>query len=211
MIADVNPILISAKVTLSATIIVTITGTLTAWMMHRYRFPGQNLVETIIDIPLVLPPTAIGFGLLFFFGKNAVFTWWAAVTAAVVASMPLMYRRARGALAGVEKSLEQAARTMGATEWRVFFTVTLPLARSGFLAGVLLTFTRALGEFGAIFFAFKSGDLRTEGYLAVIISLASFIITFGLNTWFVGQDPVYRLQRGGNYAGSSYQKNLTRF
>lgn len=239
--ADISPIILSVKVALLSTVIVSATGTLAAWIMHRYRFPGQHLVETIIGLPLVLPPTVIGFGLLLLFGKNGplgsflensfqfrvVFTWWAAVISAAVVSLPLMYRSARAGLETVDKSLERAARTLGATEWRVFFTVTLPLAKSGVVAGILLAFTRALGEFGAtlmlagnipgqtqtiplaIFFAAESGDMRTAGYLVTIISLVSFIITYGLNTWSGGKQPVLRTQRGGSYAGNSCQKSLT--
>lgn len=234
MTYEISPILLSVKVALLSTIIVTVAGTLAAWIMHRYSFPGQALIETCIGLPLVLPPTVIGFGLLVLFGKNGplgsflessfhfrvVFTWWAAVLSAAVVSLPLMYRSARAALETVDKSLERAARTLGATEWRVFFTVTLPLAKSGVVAGVLLAFTRALGEFGAtlmlagnipgqtqtiplaIFFAAESGDMRTAGYLVTIISLVSFIITYGLNTWSGRKTPAYRPQRGGNYAGS---------
>lgn len=241
MTTGISPILLSVKVALLSTVIVTVIGILTAWIMHRYRFPGQNLMETFIGLPLVLPPTVIGFGLLMLFGKNGplgsflennfhfrvVFTQWAAVIAAAVVSLPLMYRSARAALESVDKSLERAARTLGATEWRIFFTITLPLAKSGVVAGVLLAFARSLGEFGAtlmlagnipgqtqtiplaIFFAAESGDMRTAGYLVTIISLVSFIITYGLNTWSGRRTPARRRQRRGNYAGSGCQKSFT--
>jgi len=230
MTVDMAPIILSVKMAALSTIIVMITGVSTAWIMNRFGFPGKNLAETVIGLPLVLPPTVIGFGLLLLFGKHGplgsflentfhvrvVFTWGAAVIAAAVVSLPLMYRSARAALETVDKSLEQAARTLGASEWRVFHSITLPLAWPGFLAGILLACARALGEFGAtlmlagnipgqtqtvplaIFFAAESGDMRLAGFLVAVISLVSFIITYGLNTWSNRRQPSLSLRRGGN-------------
>ena len=227
---DLTPVVISIKVALTSTIIVTVIATGLAWIMSGCRFPGQTLLETLAGLPMVLPPTVTGFGLLLLFGKNGplgyilestlhvrvVFTWWAAVIAAAVVSFPLMYRSAKAAMDTVDANLQHAARTLGASEWRVLITVTLPLAWPGFVAGILLAFARALGEFGAtlmvagnipgqtqtiplaIFFAVESGDMRSAGFLVTVISLLSFIITYGLNAWS-GQKGRTRAKAGGAY------------
>jgi len=124
---------------------------------------GKSLVETLVPLPLVLPPVVTGLLLLKLFGRrgpighwlyahfalDVAFTWRAVALALAVMSFPLLVRVARSAIEEVNPSLEQMARTLGAGEWRVFFTITLPLARRGVLAGTLLAFARALGEFGA--------------------------------------------------------------
>ncbi len=238
---DLSPIVISLKVALISTVIAAVTGTGAAWAMHVFRIPGKNLLETVIGLPLVLPPTVIGFGLLLVFSRNGIigsfledklhfqvmFTWWAAVIASFVVSLPLMYRSAKAGFESVDKNYERAARTLGSSEWRVFYTVTLPLAWPGVLAGVFLAFARALGEFGAtlmlagnipgqtqtiplaIYFAAESGDLGAAGYLVSFILVVSFLITYSLNTWLGRINGVIRLGRGGGNAGSGYQKILT--
>ena len=233
-----GPIILSVKVAILSTIIVTVAGTLLALVMHRRRFPGQAGLETLIGLPLVLPPTVIGFGLLLLFGRNGplgstlesvfhvriVFTWWAAVIAAAVVSLPLLYRSAKAAFQAVDRNMEQAARTLGASELRVFWTVTLPLARPGVLAGVLLAFARALGEFGAtlmlagnipgqtqtiplaIFFAAESGDIETAGYLVAVITLISFVVTYWLNDQSRKQQMRTSAKRGVKNAGSGHHE-----
>lgn len=137
-------------------------GLLLAWLLARRRWPGKALVETLVALPLVLPPVATGLLLLQLFGRrgplgswlarlglDVVFTWRAVVVALAVMSFPLLVRSARVAFEGVPLRLEQVARTLGASEARVFLTVTLPLARRGLLGATLLAFARALGEFGA--------------------------------------------------------------
>ena len=122
----------------------------------------QGLADAIITLPMILPPTVVGFFLLLFLGRRSavgrfllqfdlslVFTWKAAVIAAVVVSLPLMYRTARGAFEQLDPYILAAARTLGVSEWRIFWRVLLPNARAGILAGLVLSFTRALGEFGA--------------------------------------------------------------
>ena len=154
-----EPLLLSLKVTLSATVLIFfIGGGLAAWLSRR-RFRGQTIVETIIHLPLVLPPSVVGFYLLMGFGRggpfvewfgwNILFTWPAAVIAATVVGLPLMFQAARASIASVDHTLEQAARTLGSSEFDVLRRVTLPLARRGLLAGLVLGATRALGEFGA--------------------------------------------------------------
>ncbi len=134
-----------------------------AWLLARKHWRGKALVETLVTAPLVLPPVATGFALLLLLGRNSwlgvalenwlgveiVFTWKAVVVAMAVMSFPLVVRTARVGFESVDAQLEDAARTFGAGPWKVFWQITLPLARRGVLAGVMLGFARALGEFGA--------------------------------------------------------------
>jgi molybdate transport system permease protein len=136
-----------------------------AWarFARAWSFRRRDLLATLVDLPLVLPPTVVGFGLLLLLGRqwapgrflqdrlglSVLFTWGAAVLASVIMSLPLMVRTARAAFEAVPERYGQAARVSGAGEWTVFRTVTLPLARRGVAAGIVLAFCRALGEFGA--------------------------------------------------------------
>lgn len=146
-----------------ATLVVFPPGVALAWLLARRRWRGKTLVETLVSLPLVLPPVVTGLLLLKLFGRRGplgnwlwesfgmevVFTWKAVVIALAVMSLPMLVRAARAAMEEVDPFLEQQARTLGAGEIRVFFTITLPLARRGVMAGALLAFARALGEFGA--------------------------------------------------------------
>lgn len=146
-----------------ATLLILPPGLLLAWLLARTSWPGKSLVETLVALPLVMPPVATGLILLKAFGRrgpigrflhetlgmDVVFTWKAVVLAMAVMAFPLLVRSARVAFEGVPHRLEQIARTLGARESRVFFTITLPLAARGILGGTLLAFARALGEFGA--------------------------------------------------------------
>lgn len=134
-----------------------------AWLLARKDWPGKSIVETVVALPLVIPPVATGLILLKLagrhsliggflyrqFGVEIIFTWKAVVLALGVMAFPLLVRSLRVALEGVSPRLEGVARTLGASPWRVFFTVTLPLASRGIIAGVVISFARALGEFGA--------------------------------------------------------------
>ena len=124
-------------------------GVAIAWLLARHRWSGKTVVETIVALPLVIPPVATGLILLAIFGRSVAFTWRAVVLAMMVMSFPLLVRTARVAFEEVSARLEQIARTLGANEPRVFFTITLPLAMRGVVAGAMLAFARALGEFGA--------------------------------------------------------------
>ncbi|BBO86495.1 molybdate ABC transporter permease subunit [Desulfosarcina ovata] len=138
-------------------------GILAAWVLARLRFPGKNLLDGLIHLPLVLPPVVTGYLLLVLLGRNGVigaalykylgivlaFNWKGAVLAAAVMSFPLLVRAVRLSLEGVDQGLEAAARTLGAGPLRVFFTVTLPLMVPGIITGLILAFARSLGEFGA--------------------------------------------------------------
>jgi molybdate transport system permease protein len=151
------------RVSALAVLLILPPGLAAAWLLARRRWPGKSLVETLIALPLVMPPVATGLILLKLlgrrgplggllhdaFGLDVVFTWRAVVVAMAVMSFPLLVRGARVAFEGVDPRLEQIARTLGAGEPRVFWTITLPLARNGILGGTLLAFARALGEFGA--------------------------------------------------------------
>jgi molybdate transport system permease protein len=152
-------------------------GVLTAWLLARYDFPGKALVDGLVHLPLVLPPVVVGYALLVTFGRAAplggwlydtlgvtfAFDWKGAALAAAVIGFPLMVRAIRLSLEGVDRGLEQAARTLGATPLRVLATVTLPLATPGILAGVLLAFARSFSEFGATitFVSNIPGETRT--------------------------------------------------
>ncbi|HTY80223.1 MAG TPA: molybdate ABC transporter permease subunit [Candidatus Bathyarchaeia archaeon] len=154
---------LSVKVSLVATALNAVVGLPLAYVMARRRFPGRAAVDMLVTLPLVLPPTVTGYYLIVLLGRRGVlgaplyaatgwsvtFTWYAAVIAATVMALPLLVRTARAAIESVDRNLERAAFTLGRAEWRTALEVTLPLARNGILAGLVLAFARALGEFGA--------------------------------------------------------------
>ncbi|HSE99132.1 MAG TPA: molybdate ABC transporter permease subunit, partial [Blastocatellia bacterium] len=145
------------------TLIVVVTGTAMGWLLARKHFWGRELLDSVITLPLVLPPTVLGYYLLVLLGRSSpagraieavtgqplVFTWQAAVVAASVGALPLMVKTARAAIASVDRTLEDVARTLGQSERQVFRRVTLPLASRGIAAAAILAFARALGDFGA--------------------------------------------------------------
>ncbi len=153
------PFLLSLEVTAVATVIVVLLGVPLGLLLARARFPGKTALETSLLLPMVLPPSVAGYYLLLLLGRhgpiqaitgvNLLFTWKAAVIASVVVGLPLMVQAAKAAVASVDPVLEDAARTLGASELSVFFRVTLPLARRGIVAGTVLAATRGFGEFGA--------------------------------------------------------------
>jgi molybdate transport system permease protein len=156
-------ILFTLGVCLLSTLLITPFGLGLAWLLARKRWRGKAIVEALVTVPLVIPPVATGLILLKLFGRRSgigaflhdqlgieiVFTWKAVVIACAVMSFPLLVRGARVGLEGVDRSLEDVARIFGAGPWRVFFSVTLPLAGRGIIAGIVLAFARAIGEFGA--------------------------------------------------------------
>jgi molybdate transport system permease protein len=159
---DWSPLWISLATSVTATLITFVIGLAAAAWRERRAGVSAALVDGVFLLPLILPPTVVGFFLLLFFGRNGplgkfflilgatiVFSWPATVIAATVVAFPLMYLTARAALEQVDSNLLQAARTLGASEWRVFREIALPLAWPGILAGAILSFARALGEFGA--------------------------------------------------------------
>lgn len=154
---------ISTKVAVVATALNAVLGIPLAWLLARRRFWGRGLVDLLVTLPLILPPTVTGYYLIVLLGRRGVlggplysltgwtvtFTWYAAVIAATVMALPLLVRAARAAIESVDRDLERAAYTLGRSELRTALEVTLPLARNGILAGLVLAFARALGEFGA--------------------------------------------------------------
>jgi molybdate transport system permease protein len=217
---DWSPLWISIATSVTATLVTLVLGLAAAAWREGRAGSAMALVDGIFLLPLVLPPTVVGFLLLLLFGRNGplgqlflkfdatiVFSWPATVIAATVVAFPLMYLTARAALEQVDPHLLQAARTLGATEWLVFREVSLPLAWPGVLAGTILSFARALGEFGAtlmlagnipgktetipiaIYFAVEANDLRRAAawcFMDVAISLA---LLGGLYYWTQRQGP----------------------
>ncbi|MFO7679905.1 MAG: molybdate ABC transporter permease subunit [Chloroflexota bacterium] len=159
---DFAPLWLSLRVSLLATLLVALTGIPLAWLLARRQFWGKELVYGLVSLPLVLPPTVLGFYLLLLLGQQSpigqwlnslswplVFTWRGAVVASAVASFPLLVLTARAGFEGVDRRLEDMARTLGRSNWNIFWRVTIPLAWPSLLAGAALAFARALGDFGA--------------------------------------------------------------
>ena len=154
---------LSLKVALWATALDLVLGVAVGWVLARKRFPGRELLDALLTLPMVMPPTVLGYYLLVVIGRNGplggwlheafginlIFTWQAAVIAAAVVAFPLVAKAARSAFETVDPQLEQAARVLGVSAAGVFLRVTLPLAWRGVLAGTLLAFARSMGEFGA--------------------------------------------------------------
>ena len=157
------PIKLSLTVTITAGTIVIIVGTFFGFLFAKKHFKGKIIVETMFMLPLVLPPSVIGFLLIIIFGNQSIvgellkavfghsiiFTWYAAVIAATVVAFPLMFQTAKAGFQGVAKKFEEAAQDLGATKKQVFFNISLPLAKRALWTGMILSCARALGEFGA--------------------------------------------------------------
>ena len=208
-----QPVWLSIKVAFTSLIFVVIFGVSFAYAMRKWEFPGKAAIEAVFALPLVMPPVVTGFILLVLIGKHGpvgqfleeylhtqiIFTPYAAVLAGAVVAFPLMYQSTKAAFQSIDTKLEDAARTLGASEWRVFWTITLPLAWHGLISGTVLSFARALGEFGAtimvagnipgktqtiplaIYFAAESNDMNRAGIYVLIISLITFSMIFWVN------------------------------
>jgi molybdate transport system permease protein len=160
---DWAPLWLSLKVAGVATVLAWVLGVALGWVVARTQLPGRSLLEAVCMLPLVLPPTVIGYGILLLAGRRSplggwvrehfdysiVFSWHGAVLASAVVALPLVLKSASAAFSHVDRSLEAAARTLRQSGWSVFVRVTLPLAAPGIVAGTLLAFARAMGEFGA--------------------------------------------------------------
>lgn len=213
---DWSPLWISLHTAAATITIVFFIGVIIAWWVERLQSQSLKIfVDAVITLPMVLPPTVAGFFLLYFFGNNRflgqliyqltgikiAFSWLATVLAAAVISLPLMYRSARGALSQVDKGMLEAARSLGMTEWRIFWRIHLPNALPGIIAGGLLAFARGLGEFGAtamiagniagrtrtlplaVYSAVAAGDWDAAGwYVAVIVGIC-LLVVIGLNVY----------------------------
>ncbi len=237
---DWQPVWLSVKIAIMALAGVGISGILVAFWLTRVDFKGKNFIETILTLPLVLPPIVSGFILLVLIGRQGpvgwfvnqqfgwqlIFTPFAALLAAMLVSFPLMFQSAKAALLGVDRRLEDVARTLGAGNLKVFFTITLPLAWPGLVTGMVLSFSRALGEFGAtamvagnipgktqtipvaIYFASESGDLSTAGMYVLLISGLTFGLIFIANHW--SAQKTARYQRRQNSVNSGVTQTITR-
>ncbi|MDE5123651.1 MAG: molybdate ABC transporter permease subunit, partial [Trichodesmium sp. St19_bin1] len=211
---DFSPAWISLKTATVTTVITFFLGIATARWMLGYRGKNKGLIDAILTSPLVLPPTVTGFLLLLLLGRNGplghvlssmgitlIFTWPATVIAATVVSFPLMYKTSLAAFNQIDTSLLACARTLGASEWRVFWQILLPLAKPGIIAGTLLAFARSLGEFGAtlmlagsipgktetipiaIFFASESGNMKEALIWVLVILAISLGVITSVNFW----------------------------
>jgi molybdate transport system permease protein len=208
------PLIISIKTAVTSTVITFFLGIFAAWFMTSKRRAYAGVVDAIFTLPMVLPPTVVGFFLLLLFGKNGpigkllllidikvIFSWTATVIAAVVVSFPMMYKTTKGAFEQIDNNILNAARTLGMSEWKIFWTISIHLAWPGVAAGTILAFARALGEFGAtlmiagsipgktqtipiaIFFATEAGDMRKALAWVIAISVLSFAVIILTNLW----------------------------
>lgn len=183
-----SPLKLSIEIAFVAGMIAIVAGILLGKWMATRRFKGKVVLETLLLLPLVLPPTVVGFLLIVLFGKNSMlgnlivwlfdqpvmFTWWAAVIASTIVAFPLMYQSAKTGFASVDKDIENAARVDGANEWQVFLYVSIPLALKSLVSGGILSFTRALGEFGAtLMFAGNIPGKTQTTPLAIYMALDS--------------------------------------
>lgn len=160
---DTAPLQLSLQVAGLATLLALVAGVTLGWVVARARLPGRSLLEAVCMLPLVLPPTVLGYAILVLMGRHSalggwlrehldytvIFNWHGAVLASALAALPLVLKGASSAFCQVDRNLEAAARTLGQSAWSCFVRVTLPLAWPGILAGTLLAFARAMGEFGA--------------------------------------------------------------
>ncbi|CAM3737009.1 molybdate ABC transporter permease subunit [Mesobacillus zeae] len=208
-----SPVILSLQTASVALPVVFVLGIITARIMARRNFKGKVIIETILLLPLVLPPTVVGFLLIIFFGGNSIvgkgiealsgapvmFTWSAAVIASSVVAFPLMYQSAKTGFSSVDKGAEEAAKVDGASELKTFLYITLPLSARALVAGVVLSFARALGEFGAtlmfagnlpgktqtiptaIYIAFESGNMDTAWLWVTVMIAISFVMLFAAN------------------------------
>jgi molybdate transport system permease protein len=220
-----SPIIISLKVAFIATLLTLAAGILLARIFTRYEFKGKDILEALVLLPMVLPPSVTGYGLLILFGKRGfigrllyenfgmsiIFTWTAACIASAVVAVPLMYQSCKAVFINIDHVYENAARTLGANERKIFWKIVIPLAWPGIISGIVLSFARSLGEFGAtlmvagnipgktqtipvaIYYAVEGGDKRTANILMLIVVLFSFTLIFGLNLWLKKKN--YRADR----------------
>lgn len=216
VIAGLQPLWLTLKVAVVATFFAFVTGILLAFVLAKYRFRGRDWLDAFLTLPLVLPPTVLGYYLIVVVGRNGwighwlyenlgislMFTWQGAALAAAVVSFPLVFKSARAAFETVDHNLEKAARTLGLSEAGVFFRVSFPLAWRGILAGTMLTFARAMGEFGAtlmiagnlpgktqtlslaVYSAVQSGNDSLAANLVVITSVVCMLVVVSSGKMF---------------------------
>ncbi len=211
---DMAPLWISLKTAVCGTMITFFLGILAARWMSNYHGRFKGLIDGIFNLPLVLPPTVVGFFLLLIFGRygpvgkllskmgtTVIFTWTATVISASVVAFPLMYKTTRASFEQIDYNIVNAARTLGISEWRIFWKIILPLAWPGIAAATVLSFARALGEFGAtlmiagnipgrtqtipvaIFFAAQGGEMDKALLWVLLIVSISFVVILLMNYW----------------------------
>jgi len=215
------PLVLTLKIAAWATALNLVLGIFAGYALARWRFPGRELVDAALTLPLVMPPTVLGYYLLVVIGTHGplgawllqhlgirlIFTWQAAVIAATIVAFPLVFKAARAAFETVEPQFEDAARTLGIGDWAVFFRVTLPLAWRGILAGLLLSFARALGEFGAtlmvagsipgktqtlsiaVYEAVQAGQDDIANFLVALTSITSIAVLLAAGRLVPGRIP----------------------
>ncbi len=213
MSIDWFPLWLSLKVAACATGISLIMGIFLAWLLANKRFAGKDLLDAVTTLPLALPPTVLGYYLLVVIGRSSwigraweqvtgaplVFTWRAAVIASTLHAIPLLVKSSRAALENVDQAFERAARSLGASEWRLFWRVSIPLARRPIAAATALAFARSMGDFGAtlmvagdipgrtqtaaiaIYDAVESGNTQVARWLVLVISLLTVAVVFLAN------------------------------
>jgi molybdate transport system permease protein len=209
---DWFPLVLSFKVALFATVLALVTGVGLGWVLARRRFVGRELLDAFVTLPLVLPPTVLGYYLLVLLSLNSpvgraikaatgvqlVFTWKGAVLAATVGALPLVVKTSRAAISTVSEQLEDAARTFGKSEWQIFWRITLPLSSRGIIASAMLAFARSLGDFGATLMVAGNIPGRTQTAaiaiydatqagrddyaLTLVVLLSSIALTLGYAT-----------------------------
>ena len=207
------PLWLSLRVASLATLVSLALGLWIAYILANRKFRGKELLDAVVTLPLVLPPTVLGYYLLVVLGRSSpfgrfyewvfggplVFTWQAAVLASTLHAIPLLVKSARAAFETVDRSYEKAARNLGASDWRVFWRVTLPLSRRAVIAGTVLAFARALGDFGAtlmiagdipgrtqtaaiaIYDAVEGGDTLVARVLVLVLSAVAMAIVYAAN------------------------------
>jgi molybdate transport system permease protein len=215
---DISPLWISARISVTSTVIVFFAGIGAAWLVAKFRGKTKGLIDSILTLPMVLPPTVVGFLLLVLCGKNGpvgqllramgtqiIFTWWAAVIAAAIVSFPMMYKTTRAAFEQIDTNIINAARTLGAPEWKVFWKVAVPVSWPGIISGTILAFARALGEFGAtlmvagnipgktqtipiaIYYSVERGDMHNALNWVILIFMISLVVMTAMNYWLDNQ------------------------
>ncbi len=213
MESALSSIYLSLLVASCATVIIATTGLAIAYLLARYEFRGKGLADALITIPMILPPTVVGYYLIIVFGNHGivgqpvheltgfsfVFTWYGAVLASVIVALPLMVKTSRAAIESIDKELINVSYGLGKSEWETFLKVILPIAKGGIMAGVVLSFARAMGEFGAtlmlagnipgktstmplaIYSAFQGGDDTTAQTLVIILTVFSVFVIYLAN------------------------------
>ena len=208
-----SPLRLSIQVSLISTFLVAVIGTVIGYILSRRDFFAKDIIDAFLTLPMVLPPTVTGYYLILLLGRqgilgrfiyewtgwNITFTWQAAVAASLVVSLPLMVRTARAAIDSVDPELEKASLLLGKGEIETVMRVTLPLAWKGLLAGIVLSFARGVGEFGAtlmlagnipgktatmpiaIYSATQSGDYALANYLVIILTILSLSVIYATN------------------------------